>query len=106
MTILRKLSDDELRALADRVLAPEMADLGFRGIEVEHRDHFEDEPSLHIGLKVDADVPAPFDPRRFHGFQRAFFDAMLDVGDERFPHMMLEREGDEQPEPDHIPVDP
>lgn len=105
MAILQRLTDDELRALAERLLAPAMADLGFRGVEIEHRDDFDGDLSLHIGLKVDADVPAPFDPDRFHGFQRAFFDAMLDVGDERFPHMALEREGDEQPEPDHISGD-
>lgn len=105
MAILKTLTDSELKALADRVLGPEMADLGFKGIDVEHRDIFDDEPSLHIGLEVNADVPAPFDPKRFHRFRRAFFDAMLDLGDERFPHMLLKREGDEQPEPDHIPVD-
>ena len=105
MAILQRLSDSEIKALAERVLAPEMADLGFSGVDVEHREIFEDGPSLYIGLKVRGDVPAPFDPDRFHRFRRAFHDALLDEGDERFPHMLLEREGDEQPEPDHIPVD-
>lgn len=106
MPILQRLTDGELKALAENLLAPEMADLGFRGVEVEHRDIFEDGPSLYIGLKVGGDVPAPFDPDRLHLLRRAVYDAMLDEGDERFPHMMLKREGDEQPEPDRMPVDP
>ena len=105
MAILQRLTDDELKALADRVLAPEMADLEFRGVEIEHRDIFDDGPSLYVGLQVGADVPAPFDPDRLHLLRRAFYDAMLDEGDERFPHMVLKREGDEQPEPDRISVD-
>lgn len=105
MGVLQRLSDGELEALAVRLLAPEMTDLGFKGVEVEHRDIFDDGPSLYIGLKVDGDVPVPFDPDRLHRLRRAFYDAMLDEGDERFPHMQLKREGDEQPEPDHIPVD-
>ncbi|MGI3899130.1 MAG: hypothetical protein ACRYGP_22435 [Janthinobacterium lividum] len=106
MAILQKLSDGEIKALADRVLGPEMVDLGFSGVDVDHRDIFEDGPSLYIGLRVRGDVAAPFDPDRFNRFRRVFRDALLDQGDERFPHMVLKREGDEQPEPDHIPVDP
>ena len=105
MGALTKLTDDEIKAVADRVLGPELADLGFSGVDVEHRDIFEDGPSLHIDVKVSGDVPAPFDPKRFHRFRRALHDALLDEGDERFPHVSLQREGDEQPEPDHFPVD-
>ena len=105
MAILQRLTDDEIKALAERLLAPEMTDLGFRGVSVEHRDIFDDGSSLYIGLEVGGDVPAPFDPDRRHRFFLVLNDAMLDLGDERFPHLILKREGDEQPEPDHIPVD-
>ncbi len=106
MAILQRLTDGEIKVLADGVLGPEMADLGFTGVVVEHRDIYDDGPSLYIGLKVSGDVPAPFDPDRRHRLFLLLNDALLDQGDERFPHLMLKREGDEQPEPDHIPVDP
>lgn len=106
MAILQRLTDGEIKVLADGVLGPEMADLGFTGVVVEHRDIYDDGPSLYIGARVGADVPAPFDPDRFDRFRRLLLDALFGQGDERFPHMLLKREGDEQPEPDHIPVDP
>ncbi len=105
MLILQRLTDGEIKTRADRVLGPEMADLGFAGVQAEHRDIFDDGPSLYINARISGDVPAPSDPDRFHRLFRVLHDALLDEGDERFPHMLLKREGDEAPEPDHIPVD-
>ncbi len=106
METLQRLTDGEIKALADRVLGSEMADLGFSGVVVSQRDIYDDGPSLFVEAKVADDVPAPFDPDRFERFRRLLRDAMLDRGEERFPHLSLGRAGDEQPEPDHIPVDP
>lgn len=100
------LTDDNIKALADGMLGAEMVDLGFAGVDVEHRDVYDDGPSLYIGVNVGENVPAPFDGQRFEKIRRRLHDALLDRGEERFPHVILKRAGDEAPEPDHIPVDP
>jgi len=59
-----KLTDDDIKAIADAVLGSEMADLGFEGVEVRHREIYPDEPSLFVRAKVAEEVPAPFDAWR------------------------------------------
>ncbi|RYB03425.1 hypothetical protein [Lichenibacterium ramalinae] len=105
MAVAHRLSNDDIKALADRVLGAEMSDLDFGGVVVSQRDVYDDGPSLFVDARVAGDVPAPFDPKRFEQLRRLLRDALLDHGDERFPHLSLERAGDESPEPDHIPTD-
>ncbi len=106
MAILKGLTDGEIEAVANEVLGPAMADLGFAGVEVENRDIFADGPSLMIGVRVGADVPAPFDPDRFYRLRRLVHEALLDRGEDRFPHVSLKREGDELPDLYYPPIDP
>ena len=107
MAILKGLTDGDIEAVANDVLGPAMSELGFTGVEVENRDVFLGEgPSLFIGAKVAEDVPAPFDANRLHRLQRLLHDALLDRGEDRFPHFSLKRAGDELPDLYYPPIDP
>lgn len=106
MAMPKELTDDDIETLATDVLGGEMADLGFAGVEVHHRDIYADGSSLFIDVRVAADVPAPFDGERFGRLRRLVQEALLEHGEDRFPHVSLHRAGDEAAEPDHIPVDP
>ena len=106
MAILKGLTDGDIEAVANDVLGAEMADLGFTGVEVDNRAHFPAGTSLFIGVKVAADVPAPFDVDRFHRLRRLVHEALLDRGEDRFPHLSLKRAGDELPDLYYPPIDP
>jgi len=97
-----KLTDDDIKAIADAVLGSEMADLGFEGVEVRHREIYPDEPSLFIRAKVAEEVPAPFDAKRFGRLRGVLHNALLARGEERFPHFSLNRAGDVPPDVDAI----
>lgn len=105
MAVHPRLTDDDIKAVAEAVLGSEMADLGFEGVDVQHREIYDDEMSLFIRAKVAEDVPAPFDAKRFSRFRRLLHDALLARGEERFPYFSLRRAGDEPPEADLISDD-
>ena len=105
MALLVRLTDHDIKAVANAVLGSEMVDLGFEGVNVQFRDVYDDEPSLFIGAKVAGDVPAPFDAERFSRLRRLLHDALLARGEERFPHLSLKRAGDGPPEADMITDD-
>ncbi len=54
-----KLTGDDIKAIADAVLGSEMADLGFEGVAVRHREIYPDEPSLFVRAKVAEEVRLP-----------------------------------------------
>ena len=95
MAIATKLSDSEVRTIANAVLGPAMCDLAFAGVDVTSGETFEGEPSLSVSAKVGAEVAAPFDPKRFSRLHGILHDALLARGEERFPYFNLHRAGDE-----------
>ncbi len=100
MTTATKLSDAEIKAIIDAVLAPEMGDVDFAGVDVTSGETFEGEPSLSVRANIAADVAAPFDPKRFSHLHGLLHDALLARGEERFPYFNLHRAGDEPPADD------
>ncbi len=102
MQIVAKLTDGDIKAIADSVLGAEMADLGFEGVEVRHREVYPEEASLFVRAKVAEDVPAPFDAERFSRLHGILQNALLARGEERFPYFSLNRAGDVPPEVDAI----
>lgn len=98
MAVVTKLTDDDIKVIADAVLGSEMADLGFEGVEVRHREIYPDERSLFVRAKVAEEVPAPFDARRFSYLHGVLHNALLARGEERFPHFSLNRAGDVPPD--------
>ncbi len=97
-----KLTGDDIKAIADAVLGSEMADLGFEGVAVRHREIYPDEPSLFVRAKVAEEVPTPFDARRFSHLHGVLHNALLARGEERFPYFSLNRAGDVPPDVDAI----
>ena len=102
MGVYARLTDDDIKAVADAVLGSEMADLGFEGVDVQHREIYDDEPSLFVSAKVAGEVPAPFDAKRFSRLHGILHDALLAHGEERFPHFSLSRAGDGPPDADTV----
>ena len=97
-----KLTDDAIKAIADAVLGSAMADLGFEGVEVRHREIYPEESSLFVRVKVAEEVPAPFDARRLSRLHGVLHNALLARGEERFPPFSLNRAGDVPPDVDVI----
>lgn len=106
MDVLVRLTDDEIRTISERALRAEMGDLGFEGVEVRHRDIYDDESSLHVSAKVAEDVSAPFDAIRFSRLHGILHEALLAHGEERFPYFRLQRAGDAPPDTDPVTGEP
>ncbi len=91
MTAVTKLTDAEVKAIADEVLGREMASFPFEGAEVRSGEDYDDTPSLFITANVGAGVPAPLEGGSIGQLRVALQKALLERGEERFPYFRLSR---------------
>jgi hypothetical protein len=88
------MKDDEVRILADAILAPILAPVGFSSTDVEARpDHAGDE-SLYVKLrfKPGSEVASG---RTYIDAQVKLWDALVEHGETRFPYIRFDYPDDD-----------
>ena len=91
MAAVTKLTDAEVKAIADEVLGREMESLAFESAEVRSGEDYDDTPSLFITANVGVGVPAPLEGDSIGRLRVVLQKALLERGEERFPYFRLSR---------------
>ena len=96
MGALTRLTDDEVQAIADEVLVRDLGALGLDRVEARSGTDADGDPALFLRLLIRPDVDT-MPERQVTDARMAFYDRLIDLGEDRFPYFRLRFTGQEIP---------
>jgi hypothetical protein len=103
MGALTKLTDAEVQAIADEVLVGELGALGLDRVEARSGTDADGDPALFLKLLIRPEVES-MPEREVTDARMAFYDRLIDLGEDRFAYFRLRFTGQEIPGADRDPV--
>ena len=97
MAVVTRLTDDEVRAVAEKILGREWATFGFERAEVTSGEDHDGNASIFITALLKAQVPV-IAGRAFAHAHHVLDEELRATGEDRFPYLWVSREDDEIPE--------
>ena len=96
MGALTKLTDAEVQAIADEVLVGELGAFGLDRVEARSGTDADGDPALFLKLLIRPDVDT-MPERAVTDARMAFYDRLIDLGEDRFAYFRLRFTGQEIP---------